>query len=179
MSRGVLRAGLGRAVSRPFAARMAVLWRGDPGRHLVRRFGIGVATVVAVSGLAACSGPPPSASSQLQSWAKMAGYPASTARIESDLVQIRRWQAKGNAPQAKLDCIGMGSDAGRADNQLPTPDKALTTILNAGYSAYFDYAAECQRSKGIETPAMVALAVAGQHDLAEAAAMYQTAARVR
>ena len=92
---------------------------------------------VLVSGvaLAGCaspygSGPP---SRQLATWASSSSFTVSLARLRADLRRIGT-PATAGAAATRTACDVLVTDALAANQQLPTPDGPLTTLLSAAYT---------------------------------------------
>jgi len=93
---------------------------------------LGLLTVGAVIG--ACGGPPATVSQQLRSWAAGAGWPANVRTVSGDLAGLPA--VGSDSPGARRTfCDVLVTDALSANEQLPTPDGELTSLLSQGYTA--------------------------------------------
>lgn len=103
-----------------------------------------VPSMVALSSCA-YSGP---LSSQVSAWASTTGFAGSTSTIGKYVSQVSADERSGKTGQAQLACAGVAETAGGAENELPAPDRRLTTELDAAYSKYYDFGVLCEKGKG-------------------------------
>jgi len=94
-----------------------------------------VAAVVLL--LAACGGPSSGASiaEQVQSWVRTTGLDASLRTLEADGQRARVVAANTDAVGLRTVCDVLVTDALGANQNLPSPDASLTSILTAAYRA--------------------------------------------
>jgi hypothetical protein len=83
--------------------------------------------------LGACGGTPATVGHQLQSWATGAGWPASARTLHGDLARLSDVGSDGPGARRTV-CDVLVTDALSANEQLPTPDGELTSLLSRGYA---------------------------------------------
>ena len=83
--------------------------------------------------LAACGSAPSSPAQQVQNWGASTGFTGTLRQLRGDL---RRVPTVSGAPggQRRTVCDVLVTDALAANEQLPTPDGTLTTLLGRAYS---------------------------------------------
>jgi hypothetical protein len=87
--------------------------------------------------VAACGSPYPGSTlgQQVQSWARMNGLSSSLDALRADARRVGAVEARGGAAAVRTDCDVLVNDALGANQNLPTPDDVLTTILSRAYGA--------------------------------------------
>lgn len=84
--------------------------------------------------LAACGSGQSSPARQVQSWASSTGFAATLRQLRGDLQRVPMVSAAA-AGQRRTVCDVLVTDALAANEQLPSPDDALTALLAHAYSA--------------------------------------------
>ncbi len=131
---------------------------------------------VAVSGLglllAACgstfSGT--TLSQQVTSWAATAGFSASVSLLQGDLARIDA----ASDTALTTECNVLVYDSLSANQNLPTPDPALTTLLSTAYSVAGEAGHACLSgsSDGVRRARSAAPRTAARRDLIKALARF-------
>ncbi len=87
--------------------------------------------------LSACTGSPSAASiaEQVQSWVRTTGLDASLRTLEADGQRVRVVAANTGAVGLRTVCDVLVTDALSANQNLPSPDASLTSVLTAAYRA--------------------------------------------
>ncbi|HXQ43668.1 MAG TPA: hypothetical protein VN816_03435 [Acidimicrobiales bacterium] len=80
-------------------------------------------------------------SQQVTSWATTAGFSASVSLLQGDLRRIGA--AEGDRAPVSTDCNVLVYDALSANQNLPTPDPTLTTLLSTAYSIAGEAGHDC------------------------------------
>jgi len=88
--------------------------------------------LAAGSALAACGGGSPSLGQQVQSWGGSTGFSGTLRQLRADLRRVGAVSAD-DAGQRRTVCDVLVTDALADNEQLPTPDGALTTLLARAY----------------------------------------------
>lgn len=118
--------------------------------------GLRGAIIVAALGLcvplAACAAADQTGSlvHRVKVWESGIGFAPSMRAVEADAARIAAARKGGARPAVvEFDCITLGQDVNKDySSDLPSPDAALTTDLNAAFAAYFSYAQDCVDHKG-------------------------------
>ncbi|MHB8682452.1 MAG: hypothetical protein ACYDA2_10225 [Acidimicrobiales bacterium] len=92
--------------------------------------------------LAACSGATASLERQVAAWAQSTSFSADLSRLRGDLTHVDALQNQAGAAM-RTECDVLVTDTLDANQQLPTPDQQLTTLLEDGYSAAGNAGHEC------------------------------------
>jgi len=80
-------------------------------------------------------------SQQVTSWAGTAGFSASVSLLQGDLARIDA--REGDPKPLATDCNVLVYDALSANQNLPTPDPTLTTLLSTAYSVAGEAGHDC------------------------------------
>jgi len=107
------------------------------------------ATVMSALVLVACGGPYPGATlgQQVQSWVRATGFTAAVGSLEADAARVRQ-VSPGDAGGLRTVCDVLVTDALSANQNLPSPDTRLTTILTDAYRAAAAAGNGCLRAAG-------------------------------
>jgi hypothetical protein len=112
-------------------------------------------------------------SQQVTSWSTTAGFSASVSTLQGD---IRRVDAVQHDPaDLPADCNLLVIDALSANQNLPTPDQTLTSLLSTAYSVAGDAGHSCLSGAGDGTRLLARSATertAAQRDLIKALARF-------
>ncbi len=106
---------------------------------------------IALSGLAAglaltaCSSGPTSLSAQVQSWSSSTGFLSGLQQLRSDLRGLSTLPAD-NAGERRTVCDVLVTDALNDNEQLPSPDSTLTSLLSRAYTKAATAGRDCYRS---------------------------------
>jgi len=127
--------------------------------------------------LAACGStfPGNTLAEQVSGWAKTTGFSAQVSTVQGDL---RRIAVAGQSPgSVRTVCDVLETDVLAANQNLPTPDHALTTFLSDAYSAAGTAGRDCFSSAGGSTrltAAALAQRTTARRDLIKALARYDS-----
>lgn len=83
-------------------------------------------------------------------WQSGTGFAPAMRAVEADAARIDSARKAGAKPAVvEFDCVTLGQDVNKDySSDLPSPDPALTTDLNAAFVAYYTYAQDCVNHKG-------------------------------
>lgn len=90
--------------------------------------------IAAGTGVLAACGSGGSLAQQVRTWAASSGWSSSVSVLQSDLRRVSQTPA-GDAGARRTVCDVLVTDALAANQQLPTPDAALTSLLSKAYGA--------------------------------------------
>jgi len=93
------------------------------------------AGLLAVAGCAATPYPGATLGQQVGSWASSTDFAASLQTLRADARRVARLEAAGDPAALRTGCDVLVNDALSANQNLPTPDGTLTTVLTAAYQA--------------------------------------------
>jgi len=106
----------------------------------------GAVVCLGLLGAACGGGQGATLSAQVTSWARSTGYAGAIGTIDQDL---RRVDGTGDSSNAlKTYCDVLVTDVLMANQNLPTPDHRLTTLLSSAYSAAGDAGHDCLDAAG-------------------------------
>lgn len=103
--------------------------------------------LVVAAALAGCAGFTGSPAHQVAEWANGASLSANDGYIVADVKDIDEGIASRQLTATHTACDGLGTDAGTAYGELPTPDTELTNELNNAYLDFTDAAQKCSDAK--------------------------------
>lgn len=92
--------------------------------------------------LGACGGSPPTVAQQVRTWAASAGFASSTSELEGDLSRLSSLPTD-TAAARRTDCDVLVTDSLSANEQLPTPDASLTSLLARAYADAAEAGRDC------------------------------------
>lgn len=97
--------------------------------------------------LGACGNPYPgkTVGQQVQSWESATSFPASLSALEGDATRIDTLETRHDPAALRTGCDVLVTDALSANQNLPTPDDQLTSILSAAYTAAAVAGRDCLR----------------------------------
>jgi len=133
-----------------------------------------VTMMVMVVGLvaAACSSSDKTVGQQARAWAASTGWAATVRQLQGDLHRLSGL-GEDTAGVRRTVCDVLVTDALSANQQLPTPDRALTGFLSDAYTAAADAGRDCFKgSVPVETA--TARAASAAADLVRAQARYDS-----
>lgn len=136
---------------------------------LTGRLAVTVVVALGAGVLGAC-GPGGSLAQQVREWATSSGWQASVSELRGDLGRLPAITSE-SAGVRRTACDVLVTDALNANEQLPTPDQALTSLLSKAYSAAADAGRHCY-SGGPEVSAVPAEQQAAARALVQAQARY-------
>jgi hypothetical protein len=102
--------------------------------------------------LGACA-PTGTPSQRAAAWASASGVAALDAQLRADLAAIARGRRLGLLVATRTECDGLATDAADAEGELPAPDAAVTSDLNAAYLGYVRAAQACSQAPSLRSPA--------------------------
>jgi hypothetical protein len=105
-----------------------------------------LAVALAALVLAGCTGYSGSLSHEVAQWDNGASLSSNDGQITSDLQDIATGIKERKLVATHTACDGLGSDAGTAYGELPTPDTALTNDLNTAYIDFTNAAQDCSEA---------------------------------
>jgi hypothetical protein len=87
--------------------------------------------------LASCGSPFPGRTlgQQVHSWATTTGLAASLTTLRADAQRIAAVEVRHDPAGVRTDCDVLVNDALSANQNLPSPDAALTSVLSAAYAS--------------------------------------------
>jgi len=106
-----------------------------------------LSVVLAGTVLAACTGYSGTLAHQVDEWASGASLTTNDGYVTSDISSIAVGIKQHQLTATHTACDGLGSDAGTADGELPTPDTRLTDDLNDAYLDFTKAAQDCSNAK--------------------------------
>ncbi|MDA8310418.1 MAG: hypothetical protein M0Z46_07370 [Actinomycetota bacterium] len=138
---------------------------------------IGALVVAAVGVVAFVSvgrSPSGTPAQQLAAWASSTKLGQDVGTLEGDGASMRR-ALSTHASMTTLHtvCAAMANDAQTFNDELPSPDGALTQLLARGYSLEYDAAESCYRAPSASSPLLARAAT----DRARAAHLFGLALR--
>ena len=142
---------------------------------------IGLVLVVAVGIVAFVSyghgAPSGTAGQRLQSWASSTQLGQDIGTLEGDSRNVARALADHKGSTAvRTVCAAMSNDAQTFNDQLPSPDSAVTQLLARAYGLDYDAAQACYKAGATDRPLLAQAA----RDRAKATALFdEVLARVR
>ncbi|HZU78344.1 MAG TPA: hypothetical protein VE991_00400 [Acidimicrobiales bacterium] len=92
--------------------------------------------------LAGCGGGGGTPAQQVANWASSTGFSASLRTIRGDLVDVARLTAAAGKP-LHTACDALVTDTLSANEQLPTPDTTLTSLLSKAYDSAAGAGRDC------------------------------------
>jgi hypothetical protein len=115
--------------------------------------------VVALTAVSGCSSSPDvsgTISQRVQGWSKGVDFPASSAKIGSELDEVTKTASAGDLGGLQAVSVQLQDDATIAHAQLPSPDQGLTEQLDTAYQTsyqlanhYLDKGVGSDRSAGL------------------------------
>jgi len=110
----------------------------------------GIAVLGAGAVLTACGSPYPGSTlgQQVRSWATSTGLAGSLATLRGDARRVLAIEARHDPAALRTDCDVLVNDALGANQNLPTPDDALSGILTAAYGAAAAAGRDCIGAAG-------------------------------
>ncbi len=87
-------------------------------------------------------------SQQVTSWAKTTSFSAEVSTVQGDIGRIDVVVGRDEAAALKTDCDVLVTDALIANQNLPTPDATLTTLLSNAYSVAGEAGHDCFSGAG-------------------------------
>lgn len=131
------------------------------------------ALVVMVVGLAAaCSSSGGPLGQQARAWAQTTGWAATVRQLQDDLHRLSGL-GQDTAGARRTVCDVLVTDALSANQQLPTPDRALTRFLSDAYASAADAGRGCF-SGSVPLATTTARADSAAADLVRAQARYDS-----
>jgi hypothetical protein len=99
--------------------------------------GRGAVLLGAVVVLTSCGSPYPGATlgQQVHSWATTTGLAGSLSTLRADARRVAAVEAAHDPAAVRTDCDVLVNDALSANQNLPSPDDTLTTVLSAAYAS--------------------------------------------
>ena len=112
--------------------------------------GRGALVLIAGVALTACGSPYPGSTlgAQVQSWVHTTGFSASLRTLRGDGTHVRELMAGHDVKALRTDCDALVDDALGANQNLPTPDTTLSTILAHAYSSAAAAGRDCLAGAG-------------------------------
>jgi hypothetical protein len=112
------------------------------------------ATVVSALALVACGSPYPGGTlgQQVQSWARATGFSAAVSSLQADAARVRDVAGRGDVGGLRTVCDVLVTDALRANQNLPSPDGRLNTVLSDAYRAAAGAGDRCLHRAGSTRP---------------------------
>jgi hypothetical protein len=98
--------------------------------------------------LGACSAAGGTLQQRVASWAGQSGIVSLDAQVADDVSSFRQALAAGETGTARDLCSSLNDDAGAAYDELPSPDRQLTGLLNAADTALDQGAVDCEAALG-------------------------------
>jgi len=112
---------------------------------------------------------------QVAGWAKTTGFAAQVDTLQADLRRIGPSAQRQDPGALRADCDVLVTDTLAANQNLPTPDPTLTTVLSDAYTASGTAGRDCFSgaggSRALLTRSLAARTTA-RHDLIKALARY-------
>jgi hypothetical protein len=114
----------------------------------IRALGFSAIALVVVLASGACDSTYPGATvgQQVHSWATTSPDPkfaAAMSTLKSDLRDVALLEAQANYGALKAECDAMVTDALEANQNLPTPDTKLTSLLSNAYNSAVSSGDDC------------------------------------
>ena len=136
-----------------------------------------VAAVGVVAFVSSGSSAPGTQSQRLEAWVSSTSLGQDIGTLEGDGTSLRRaLSTRSGMKAAHTVCAAMANDAQTFNDQLPSPDVALTQLLARAYSLEYDAAESCYRAPSASSSLFVRSAA----DRARAGALFARAlGRVR
>jgi len=97
--------------------------------------------------LAGCAGFTGNPAHQVAEWANGASLSTNDGYIVADVKDIDQGIASRQLIATHTACDGLGTDAGTAYGELPTPDSELTNELNNAYLDFTNAAQKCSDAR--------------------------------
>jgi hypothetical protein len=102
--------------------------------------------------LSACGGQNASLSHRVDSWASTSSFSAQVSTIQTDEARIDTVQATNVPGAVRADCLTLEDDTRLGNQNLPTPDGRLTTLLRDAYNDADAAARDCYSGAAGDAP---------------------------